>query len=454
MIGLDAARLRASVGHLFQPLFAIFARGFEVGIKFIFQVVVARMLGSAEAGLFLLALSIGSVVSAAAKFGIDRALVPPIARARQGGENGRALGQTVAALSAILAIAAPVGILVLVAAEPLAHFVFHKPELTTPLRWTAVSIVLLSVLNGIVGALTALGAAAIGDVLRNTLWPALCTVLVLFLSDAAEASAAATISIVVAVVAAWWLLRRLLAAPWPRWREVRLPDRIMAVAAPLWAVDTIDVILSTVPTIVLGMAATNSEVAIFSVANRISLILVAIISAIGNAATPRLALFADANDKMRLGRLMRDAFLLAAAFCLPLALVLLAAPRLVMGLFGPDFADGATVLRILVVGYVFYTAFACTSEVLMMSGHGRSLRRIRFMTLGVCLAMSATAIPLFGAVGAALATAVTMSLSALATGMAVRRQLGLAALPLLAGGMGLTRAAGLTRRHRARGAAQ
>jgi O-antigen/teichoic acid export membrane protein len=118
-----------------------------------------------------------------------------------------------------------------------------------------------------------------------------------------------------------------------------------------------------------------------------------------------------------------------------MALVLLAVPGLVMGLFGPDFTEGATVLRILVLGYVFYTAFACTSEALMMSGHGRTLRRIRFLTLGVCLLMSATAIPLFGAIGAALATAVTMSLSALATGLAVRRQLNLSALPLFAGGV-------------------
>ena len=71
----------------------------------------------------------------------------------------------------------------------------------------------------------------------------------------------------------------------------------------------------------------------------------------------------------------------------------------------------------------------------MMSGHGRSLRRIRFMTLAVCLVMSVTAIPLFGAVGAAMATALTMSLSALATGLAVRRQLNLPALPLFAGGL-------------------
>jgi O-antigen/teichoic acid export membrane protein len=396
---------------------------------------VARTLGSAETGLFLLALSIGSVVSCATKFGIDRALVPPIARLRACGENRRALGQTAAALGTILVIAAPVGVVLLALAEPIASLVFHKPELTTPLRWTAISIVLLSLLNGIVGALTALGAAAVGDVLRNTVSPALCAVAVVFLSNASEAAAAWTIAVIVAVVAAWLLLRHLFAAPWPPLRELRLPDAMMATAIPLGIVDTIDVILSTVPTIVLGAVSASSEVAIFSVANRISLVLVAIISAIGNAATPRLALLADKKDSARLGRLMRDVFLLAAAFCLPLAVALLVVPQMVMGLFGPDFASGATVLRILVLGYVFYTAFACTSEALMMSGHGRSLRRIRFMTLSVCLVMSVTAIPLFGAVGAAFATAVTMSLSALATGLAVRRQLNLPALPLLAGGL-------------------
>jgi len=435
MIRAAARRLHVSAGHLFQPVAAIFARGLEVAMKFVFQIVVARSLGSAEAGLFLLALSIASVVQCAAKFSIDRALIPSVARLRAAGEERGAFAAIVSALGMILLLALPVGILLFALADPIAQFIFGKLDLAGPLRWIAMGIVSLCLLNGIVGALTGLGAAAIGDVLRNSVWPIVCSVLLLGLTSATEAAGAATVSIIVAVIAAWLLLRRLLPARWPSRNALKLPDNLMSMAIPLWAVDTIDVILNTVPIIVLGAFGTSAEVAIFSVANRIGLIFPAVISAIGNAASPRFALLGDDKDAGRLGRMMREVALLAMASCLPIALLLLAVPRGVMSLFGPDYVQGATVLRILVAGNLVNAAFACSSDLLAMRGYGPALRRIRVVMLLACLVLSAVTIPLFGAIGAALTTATTISLSGIATGLAVRRLLRLPALPLAAGGL-------------------
>ncbi len=435
LAGTRFRRARALVSwNMFQPLMSVFARGLEVVAKFGFQIAVARCLTREAAGVFLLGLSISGVLQTIAMAGVGRALVMFVARANRDATRQQVFGVAASGLFFMLMVAGLIGIATAALAEPISVFVFHKPELTLPLRWLSVSVVCYAMLTGIGGVLTALGAAIVGDFLRSSFWPAL-TAMLLLVSDRSAVSAAifTSLSLTLAAVIGWVFMRRLTPGRWPGWRGLKPPEGLIETAIPLGVVDVIGVILVSVPTLVLGSLVAAESVAVFSVANRIANVFVTVVSAIGNAASPRFALLVDEGDRKRLGRVVSQMALLSLAVCLPPALLLVIFPSEAMGLFGHAYRSGGTVLRVLVLGNLVFVAFACCSELLAMAGEGKLLRRLNFVMLGACGLFSAVLIPLFGAIGAAWAMAATMSLNGLLVGFGVARRLKLNPVPLLAG---------------------
>lgn len=429
------ARVRALVTwNLFQPLAAVFARGLEVVAKFGFQIAVARCLSREEAGLFLLGLSVTSVLQTVAMAGIGRALVLFIARANRDGSRQDVFGIAVASLGSLLLFAGGVGIAIVAFAGPISTYVFHKPELTLVLQWLSLAAVCYALLTGIAGVLTALGAAVVGDFLRSSFWPALTALMLLAASHTAVTAGLLTsLSTLLATLIAWIFMRKLAPGGWPSLRRLKPPPGLIETAIPLGVVDVIGVILVSVPTLVLGSLVPAGSVAIFSVANRIANVFITVVGAIGNAASPRFALLSDEGDRKRLGKVVSHMGLLSAAVCLPPALLLIIFPSEAMGLFGHAYRDGGAVLRVLILGDLVFIGFACCTELLAMAGQGKLLRRLNFVLLGACGVFSAALIPAFGAMGAAWAMALTMSLNGILVGFGVARRLKLSPVPLLAG---------------------
>ena len=420
--------------NLFQPIAVVFVRGFEVAAKFGFQIAVARCLPPAAAGVFLLALSLMSVLQTVATAGIGRALVLHVARAERDGGRGRVFAVASAGLWPMLVFAAGVGLVTALAAGSASTLIFHKPDLAEPLRWIALGLVCFALLTGVAGVLTALGAAVVGDFLRSSFWPALAGGLLLVTPHtAAMAALVTTVSIATAMLVGWAAMRRMAPGPWPALSELKPPPGLIETAVPLGVVDVIGVILVSAPTLILGVLAPAASVALFSVANRIANVFITVVGAIGNAASPRFALLADSGDRRKLGRAMSQMGLLAALVCGPPMLLLTVFPTEAMGLFGHGYRSGAAVLRVLMLGDAGFVAFACSTELLGMAGAGRLLRRLNFLLLAVCLGLSAVLTPMFGAMGAALAMALTLWLNGALVGFGVARRLKLNPIPLLAG---------------------
>jgi O-antigen/teichoic acid export membrane protein len=428
-------RLRTLTANgLFQPIAVVFVRGFEVAAKFGFQIAVARCLTREAAGVFLLGLSLMSVLQTVATAGIGRALVMYVARAHRDAGRGGVFAVAVAGLVSMLAFASLVGLLTLALAGPASSLIFHKPELAAPLRWIALDVVCFALLTGASGVLTALGAAVVGDFLRSSFWPALTAVLLLA-SDHTAVSAAllTTLSTALGLLIAWIVMRLMAPGGWPALRELKPPAGLIAAALPLGMVDLIAVIIVSAPTLILGALAPAGQVAVFAVANRIANVFVTVVSAIGNAASPRFALLADAGDRRSLGRALSHVAMLSAAVCAPPILLLLAFPDQAMGLFGHDYRRGGAVLRVLVLGDAGFVAFACCSELLAMAGSGRLLGRLNLILLALSMVFSAVLIPLFGAMGAAIAMTLTLTLNGILVGFGVAQRLKLNPIPILAG---------------------
>lgn len=117
-------------------------------------------------------------------------------------------------------------------------------------------------------------------------------------------------------------------------------------------------------------------------------------------------------------------------FAAPVLLLFIVAPSWVMGLFGPEFTTGGTVLLVLALGQFINVATGSVGFVLIMTGNERLARNNTVIAATVSLVLNVLLIPRLGALGAAIATAASIASLNLSAAYLVKRQLGILTIPL------------------------
>jgi O-antigen/teichoic acid export membrane protein len=140
---------------------------------------------------------------------------------------------------------------------------------------------------------------------------------------------------------------------------------------------------------------------------------------------PRIAAAARVGAKHEIAAVARKSIVLVLLMGAPLFLALTLFPTLWLGIFGPGFTGGATALQILAIGQLVRLASGPIGTILVMTGKQRW--QLGYAAAGVvtCVVLVAWLVPLYGAVGAALATGATVILRNVAAGIIVHRVLGI-----------------------------
>ncbi len=143
-------------------------------------------------------------------------------------------------------------------------------------------------------------------------------------------------------------------------------------------------------------------------------------SAIG---APLLAgTFAQANLP-RLQQLVQRMALVAAMLMLPALVVLAIFGRTFLSVFGEDFVAGYVPMLILLLGQFVNAITGSAGQLLNMTGHHRDTARAQTLVAVLQLILLAVLTPLFGAIGAASASAICLTLWNLQAVWLVRRRL-------------------------------
>jgi O-antigen/teichoic acid export membrane protein len=206
---------------------------------------------------------------------------------------------------------------------------------------------------------------------------------------------------------------------------------LLRIGLSLFSAEAVNLAISGAPPFVLGALSTTSAVALYAIAWRVVLVVYMFISTVGSLVAPRFARHFALGEMAELRAEARRGIGLALGLgLLPIGLVAFASSRL-LGLFGPHFLPALWTLRILLIGQCAATLSATTPELLGMTGYDRSLLRINGVALVVLMAALVIAAPMMGAEGAALATTITLIVTALATSWVARRKLGFTPLGAL-----------------------
>ena len=395
------------------------------GSAFGMNVVIARELGADQAGLYFLAFTLVLTLAAISRLGLENTIVRFIAShhaAQEWPEIKQVFGL---ALRWSLVASLLAAMLLWLWAEVLARDLFGRAEFTIVIRLMAPVIPLMALFTLHASALQGMKRIFQSQTTLSVVLP-LSVALLVLLTQPSDARTAALLLLAASAGAlalgAWWWWR---AVPTTEPAAVAVDQRaILASCLPLLVVVASVQIVTWSSQIFLGIWADAADVAVFNAAQRTAILISLVLVAVNSIAAPKFAALyrLHQHDALRKTALQATRLMLGLAL-IPFALIQIGAEP-ILSLFGAEFTEGATVLRILALGQLVNVATGSVGFLLSMTGHERLLRNNVLVAAVVALGSAVALIPPFGLLGAAVATAAGLAVQNLLSVWQVRRVLG------------------------------
>jgi O-antigen/teichoic acid export membrane protein len=416
--------------------------GLAVGAvaTFAAQVIMSNRLGEEAYGVVTLATQFAFIAAAATRFGMDVANVRLVAILAGSGRGGRARGLVRRSTSIAVVVSVAFAAVAFLAAPWLAERFSGLSEAEPAFRWAAVTVPFAAL------AFTLMGATRGLKIMRYTLFaqwfaqPIGWIVFTLLLWTGMTATAGWTSA---AFGASWALAMLIAGAGWIRERRKLPPVPGSGEGIPeertgaLWRFGALrapgtlfsQLIFWTdlfVFALIVGEAGAD-DVGVYSGVLRAGQSLFLFLTSVSLTFSPFVADLHHRGERDRLDGLYKQVTRWSLAATIPVLLVLAILPEQVLRIFGAEFGGGASALRILIVGMIVPVMVGTVGFILIMAGRTGwdLLVYVTSFAIDVSLALLLARPEVFGIRGAAIAQAATLTFSAVARLVLVRRFLGI-----------------------------
>jgi O-antigen/teichoic acid export membrane protein len=243
--------------------------------------------------------------------------------------------------------------------------------------------------------------------------------------------AAALISCVLTVAVQIYLLRRKLPAVVRQAKAKLEKARWLHIAFPMLMTQCFYLALAFTDVLFLGIFYDPATVGIYNAAARTAGMMSFIVYAVAALAAPQFAALHAERMTTEIKRLKARVVHWVFWPSLLLAGFLLITGRYVLGLFGAEFVAGYAALAILLVGYLATAATGVAGQLLNMTGHQVAVAVALGSAAILNVILNLALIPGFGVIGAAAATAFSMTAFAIGLAVITKRRLGFHAFVFL-----------------------
>jgi O-antigen/teichoic acid export membrane protein len=385
----------------------LYGSGFNMASRLLFNVLVVRLVGPSQVGIYFIALSVANLLSALAVGGLDTTLVRYLARQRASSDWGGFRGtlrfvlQTAAVLSFVAATVMVVG------AHWIASKILHSPEATIPLRiiafWVPAFVAETLMLAATQSFREMKYKVYIDSILDPSLRFLLVTVVYLFGGGLNEILSAYVFSLFVCAVVASLALRRCIPVRLAEFPPVVNPRELLGFSYPLFSYNLLMAITLYIDSLVMARFRSSAEVGMYSVCIRLVAVTCFITPVLGQIFGPICSELHQRREFDQLAASFKIVTLLAVQMFLPFLLLFFALPGQILGIFGSSFRVAVPCLLTLVLGQSANYLTGPTGLVLNMAGWTRL--QLWNIAMVACLqtALDFLLIPSLGILGGALA---------------------------------------------------
>jgi O-antigen/teichoic acid export membrane protein len=201
-----------------------------------------------------------------------------------------------------------------------------------------------------------------------------------------------------------------------KWRRISLPLLFVAGA---------NILLTQIDILMLGVFHTTDASGIYTIASRLAAMSIFATIALGSFGAPLMAELYSQNKLEDLARIVTTMARVAFACLVPAVIFFIVAGEWILSLFGPEFVSAYMPLMVLMAGQALAACFGASAMVLTMTEHENAAARVLVASVVANVILNGLLIPLYGMMGAAIATALTTAVPVAAMSFLVRKRIGL-----------------------------
>lgn len=390
-------------------------RAASLGMTMVTSIVLARILGPADFGVYAFALSVVTIVGLPIHMGLPVLVLRETAKGVTHGEYGAVRGLWHWSHKRIAVFT----LVVLAIAIPAMMFWGNMiaPEDEKSAIWVGLALVpLIAIAQLRGGAARGLQRPILGLMPDSIVRP-LGLVLLLSLAWHSGQTISPGIAMALHVVAAfaasilgiyivWKIAPRQLRSAKPE-----LANRKMWTAAllPLALLAGVQVMMQNVNVVLLGFFAPPDQVGLFKIALSASALALIGLTAINTVLAPEFVRLHALGNYALLQRKAAQSAIVALAFAAPFAMLFLVLGKPIIELlYGAAYVDAYLALTILLVGALGNAFFGSCTTLLSLAGHERVALKVMSVALAIGVAINLLLTPLFGQIGAAIAASFAM----------------------------------------------
>jgi len=387
-----------------------------IGLRYVGAVIMTRILGLTWFGSVTLGITIASLLGMASVLGLSPGMLPFLARARRDGRVEGVRAVIRASWSVVVVASAGTALLVFVTAPTLAHRVFEDPQMVGVLRvlslviaFSAMTTVSTTILQGLLGVRA---QAVIDRILPTFVSVGGFTLTWIFGWGVPGVLGSLVAGPLVALVVAVVCVTRLAPGVLPgAGKADPLPIRdLMRESWPLMGVSMFAFVLMWMDVLLMGVFRSPDEVALYAACARLAPAVVLVHNTVGPVFLARLNVSFLAGDWPSIRHLYRRTGMWSLWSGAVVASVFLVFGRELLALFGPGFVAGFPVLVLLTLGRTASASAGMCGRMLTITGRARLNLANMLMLIVVNGALDLVWIPSYGAMGAATATCISVTL--------------------------------------------
>ena len=389
----------------------------SIPISLMVSIILARSLGPELYGQYAFAVAFLPLLALPVSGGLTQLLTRQVATYVH--NNNRALYKGIIVSSYTWVIATS---LVIIIGYFLASEVFYFLPRSNEGEWRIMIPIMLMIpvmgLNSVrTGLLKGMGYPILSELPIRLLQPAIVLITYYFLANIGQLTGVIAVWIQLWSGVTLWLIGSILIFYinlYPKqgykcsyelkmWMQSLLPFSMMAL---VYTCNT------QVGVLILGVLGSDESVAAMQVGQRGAQFVSLSLGVVNMVVSPYIVSAYQAADMKRLQALSKKTARLALLFSIPVALILLVFGDSILGhLFGMEYVEIAYVpLVILVVAQLVNVFFGSVGQLLAMTGHEKNSLRCQVVSIGFNVVLCVVLIPEYGAIGAAIASAVALVL--------------------------------------------
>ncbi len=197
----------------------------------------------------------------------------------------------------------------------------------------------------------------------------------------------------------------------------------LSVALPIFLVESFYVLVTQVDVLFVSWLTNTEDTAIYFAATKILALVHFVYFAVRASVAHRFAAYNASGKLDEYREFVQKTVAWTFWPSLALGLVMMVLGKYVLAMFGPEFVAGQAVLGVLLVGIIMRASIGPAEALLVMSGKQNACAFVYGGALIVNVILNLSLIPIYGMMGAAIATALALCFESLALYAIVKRKL-------------------------------